>query len=279
MAGEDWSREEVELVVADYLEMFGAWCAGQPVNKAERRRLLRAKLSTRNDSSIDRKRSNVSAVMEKLGFHHLPGFKPLWNYQRLLEPVVVDHVRDADWLDEVELAAAQMPAVAHQKADFRKVSAAPPKRADQVKEPYAPSFAPFRRDYVEREARNRSLGRAGEEFAIEYERWRLRELGESRLAGQVDWVSRSLGDGLGYDIRSFNADGTPRHVEVKTTAFGAATPFFLTNTELEFARQNEATFHLYRIFEFRRQPRLFTLRGNPGAHCFLDPVSYRAAFS
>lgn len=279
MAGDDWSREEVELVVADYLEMFGAWCAGQPVSKAERRRQLQPRLNHRNDSSIDRKRSNVSAVIEKLGFHHLPGYKPLWNYQRILEPVVLEQVKNAPWLDDVALAAVQLPAVAHVTADFRRVTVRAPKKADRAGEPSVPSFTPVRRDYVEREARNRSLGQAGEEFAIEYEKWRLRELGEPALASAVDWVSKSQGDGLGYDVRSFSADGTPRHIEVKTTAFGAATPFFLSSVELEFAKGNQQTFHVYRLFEFRQQPRLFCLPGNPAAYCFLDPVSYRASFS
>lgn len=279
MAGEDWSREEVELVVADYLEMLAAWCAGQAVNKAERRRLLQPRLNHRNDSSIDRKRSNVSAVMEKLGFHHLPGYKPLWNYQRILEPVVLEQVENARWLDEMELAAAQMPAVTHVRADFRKVAVERPTKVQRAGEPNTLSFAPVRRDYVEREARNRSLGQAGEEFVVEYEKWRLRELGEPDLAAAVDWVSKSRGDGLGYDVRSFNVDGAPRHIEVKTTAFGAATPFFLSSVELEFAKENQPTFQVYRLFEFRRQPRLFCLPGHPAAFCFLDPVSYRASFS
>jgi hypothetical protein len=278
MAGENWSVEEVDLVVADYLEMLAAWCSGQSINKAERRKLLQLKLNGRNDSSVERKRSNISAVVEKLGFHHLPGYKPLQNYQKLLESVVAQRIVRAPWLDQAELAASELPAVPHAGIDFSKVKAAAPKLSPQVGES-EPQYLPIRRDYVEREARNRSLGRAGEEFVVEFERWRLEKLGESKLASQVDWVSTTKGDGLGYDVLSFESDGVPRHIEVKTTAFGVATPFFLTSNELKFAKSQEASFQLYRVFEFRQQPRLFFLPGSPDAHCILDPVSYRASFS
>lgn len=278
MAGEHWSAHEVELVVADYLEMLAAWCAGQPINKSARKKLLQAKLNDRNDSAIERKRSNISAVIEKLGFHHLPGYKPLHNYQKLLEVVVADQIANTPLLDEAELAASELPAVPHTVVDFSKVLAAAPKLAAKLAED-SPQYLPIRRDYVEREARNRSLGRAGEEFVVEYERWRLEALGEAYLAKKVDWVSTSRGDGLGYDVLSFEADGTSRFVEVKTTAFGVATPFFLSSNELRFAKQHQGSFHLYRVFEFRQQPQLFSLIGDPHEHCLLDPVSYRASFS
>jgi hypothetical protein len=278
MAGADWSLEEVELVVADYLEMFGAWCAGQGINKAQRRKNLQTKLGDRTDSSVDRKRSNISAILDELGFHYLPGFKPLHNYQQLLKSVVVQRIASAPWLDQVELAASEQPAVSHSAIDFTKVKAAPPKSAPAVKEPSSDFFA-IRRDYTEREARNRSLGRAGEELVLEFERWRLTQLGESGLAAKVDWVAKTKGDGLGYDVRSFNATGEDKFIEVKTTAFGISTPFFLTSTELRFSELYEANFFVYRVFEFRAEPKLFVLDGSPKKHCLLDPVSYRASFS
>lgn len=273
----DWSREEVEIVVADYLAMLAAHFSGQQVNKAQRRRELLPRLAGRNDASVERKRANISAVVEKLGFHYLPGYKPLWNYQRLLDSVVAEQIGAAPWLDEAALAAVQLPALPQIPTDFVNVISDAPKLAPRVRESdYA--FTPIRRDYLEREARNRSLGRAGEEFVLEYERWRLRQFGEARLAAKVDWVSTTKGDGLGYDIHSFNASGEDKFIEVKTTAFGVATPFFITNSELAFARLNEGRFHIYRVFEFRLKPRVFSLQGNPAAHCILDPVSYRASF-
>lgn len=68
-------------------------------------------------------------------------------------------------------------------------------------------------------------------------------------------------------------------IEVKTTTFGRETPFFLSDRELVRSRVNQNDFHLYRVFEFRNQPRLFDLPGPLHAKCHLDPISYRARFA
>jgi Domain of unknown function (DUF3883) len=70
-----------------------------------------------------------------------------------------------------------------------------------------------------------------------------------------------------------------RTLPVKTTAYAKETPFFISDGELSFANSHELEFRLYRVFEFRRAPRLFELRGRPDRHCRLDPTTYRASFS
>jgi hypothetical protein len=88
----------------------------------------------------------------------------------------------------------------------------------------------------------------------------------------------SQGDGLGYDILSFDADGRERFVEVKTTAFGRETPFFVTRNELEVSRQFATQYRVSRLFSFRRVPMLFELNGALDASCSLEPDSYLARF-
>lgn len=76
--------------------------------------------------------------------------------------------------------------------------------------------APGRRriNYLEREARNSSLGAVGERFALQVEHRRLWEAGHQRLAVRIEHASQSRGDGLGYDIISFEYDGRQRLIEV-----------------------------------------------------------------
>lgn len=50
------------------------------------------------------------------------------------------------------------------------------------------------------------------------------------MAGEVRWVSKKQGDGLGYDIASFTPEGDPVFVEVKTTCGGKA-PFNIRQVE------------------------------------------------
>ncbi len=131
---------------------------------------------------------------------------------------------------------------------------------------------------LDQEARNQSLGLAGEEFVLEYEHWRLRSLGLGSLADCVEHVSKTKGDGLGYDILSFDPTGRERFIEVKTTSFGKDTPFFVTNKELARSELSKDQFQLCRVFEFRKSPRLFSITGPIRQHCTLDPVTYRASF-
>ncbi len=275
----DWSREEVEAIVADYLQMLTLELAGQSFNKTEHRRRLQGKLNGRSDASIEFKHCNISAAMIDLGFPYVRGYQRRSNYQALLGKVVEEQVRGQVTLDQVALAAVLQPAVTPTQTDFNRVTSDAPKMQNQARESVNPLFfRAVKRDYLEREAQNQSLGLAGEEFIVQYEHWRLNALGKSRLADKIEHVSVSKGDGLGYDVLSFESDGKERLIEVKTTTFGRDTPFFVSRGELALSKGAKDQFHLYRLFEFRKSPRFFDLSGSLDKHCLLDPVTYKASF-
>jgi hypothetical protein len=53
---------------------------------------------------------------------------------------------------------------------------------------------------------------------MEVEKRRLRDARRDDLARRVEWVASTVGDGLGFDILSFDElDGSERFIEVKTT--------------------------------------------------------------
>ena len=275
----DWSRIEVEAIVADYLQMLTLELAGQSYNKTAHRQALLQKIPSRNAGAIEFKHANISAAMIDLGFPYIPGYQPRSNYQALLATVAAEQVRGQTMLDNAALAAVQQPAVMPTVADFTKVKSEAPPKQNRVSEPVNPLlYKAVKRDYLEREAQNQSLGLAGEEFIVQFEHWRLNALGAHKLADKIDHVSKSKGDGLGYDILSFEADGKERFIEVKTTTFGQATPFFVSRGELALSKGANEQFYLYRLFEFRKAPRLFDLKGSLDQHCVLDPVTYRASF-
>ncbi|OYY62793.1 MAG: hypothetical protein B7Y51_07835 [Burkholderiales bacterium 28-67-8] len=193
--------------------------------------------------------------------------------------VVQSQVLQRRELDDVTQSAVERPAAPVDHVDFARVVSKAPQREIVAREA-SPAYlrAPVKRDYFAREAQNRSLGQAGEAFALAFERWRLAQLGAGQLAEKVKHAAADEGDGLGYDIRSFESDGRERFIEVKTTAFGEMTPFFVSANEARFARDHAERFHLYRLFEFRATPRMFELAGAIDQHCMLDPVSFRASF-
>ena len=277
---EDWSREEVEAAVADYFDMLGMELRGRPYNKAEHNRQLQTFLRNRPRGSIERKHQNISAILIELGYPYIDGYKPLGNYQQLLRSVVEDRLSAAESLNQtvaraVETHVTAVPTV----SDILSIQVAPPSRdrADQrLYERATTPRTPVRRNYLELEARNQSLGNAGEEMILRFEHERLWRAGQRTLADRLEHVSRTQGDHLGYDIRSFETDGRDRLIEVKTTQFGAMTPFFASRGEVGVSEAREREYQLYRLFSFREQPKLFVLPGSLRNTCELEPVTFAA---
>lgn len=276
--GEDWSRIEVEACVADYLRMLTLELNSQRYSKTKHARALLQVLDGRSRPSLEFKHCNISAVMLALGYPYIDGYKPRGNYQALLADVVEAQLQGNAPLQDAAQAAVLRPAADIAVADAAAVWVPPP-RPTKVRETpadYAPRFSPARRDYLAQEARNRSLGRAGELFVLELEARRLHAAGKKTLSERIDHVTTSHGDGLGYDVHSFEEDGRDRLIEVKTTAFGALTPFYVSRNELARSERDSAQYQLYRLFDFRDRPRVFSLPGAIAGHCQLDAVSYLA---
>lgn len=279
----DWSREEVEAAVADYLHMWMLEQAGQAYSKTDHRRALLPKLNGRTPAAVELKHQNISAILMEHGWQNIPGYKPRGNYQRLLVDVVTERIMGDRKFDRAAEIAADQAAEVPLLTKIEGILVERPVVSRSAQSERAPYFVEQRpvlkRDYLDREARNASLGRAGEEFVVEFEQRRLHELGQKKLANKVEHVTATQGDGLGFDVRSYDETGSERFIEVKTTAWGKQTPFFISRNELEFSKIFADQFHLYRVFEFRKAPHIFDLPGVVERNCLLDPVSFVGRFA
>ncbi|MEC5398423.1 DUF3883 domain-containing protein [Uliginosibacterium sp. H1] len=280
--GEDWSKFEIEATVADYMRMLTLELSGQKYSKTEHRRALLRLLDGRSDGAVELKHQNISAVLRDLDCHWIPGYKPRGNYQRALAECVESWISVHPEFDLVSQAAAEQPAVVPSAVDFDRFVVQAPSASQGIAEPAGTyrvqARSAVKRDYLARESRNTALGKAGEQLALAYEEFRLRVAGKKKLAERIEHVSETRGDGLGFDILSFELNGKERFVEVKTTAFAKETPFFASRNEVDFAREMTDQFHLYRLFDFRKTPKLFALQGDIASHCVLDPASYLCRF-
>lgn len=279
IAGAAWNEWEVEAAVADYFQMLRMQEMGQTPNKAEHKRRLMEVLPARNEASIEYKHRNISAVLNLYGAQTLSGYKPLANFQRLLIDVVGRALEQDRPFDIAAMRAVETPAERPVVSDFDDFVVAAPKRAKpQIHERNLQWMrgTAVKRDYLERESRNRSLGHAGELLVMEYEARRLHAMGAGNLADRIDHVSVGKGDGMGFDILSFDGDGRERYIEVKTTAYVPETPFFVSPNEVDFSDAHADQFHLYRLFSFREKPQMFTLPGSVAATCLLETANYRA---
>ena len=266
----NWSREEVDRIVRDYLEMLRLEQAGASYNKSERRRRLMQRID-RSPGSIERKHQNISAVMVDLGLPRIEGYLPAKNYQALLLEAV-DACLNVN-TEIRELLEGQNPIPGSRELVFDR--SPPPAR--QRRPPVGDQVTRIMRkfDPAQRDARNRELGTAGEELVLESERRRLHDRGQPGLSKQVEWIAQK-DDGAGFDILSFSREGAVRWLEVKTTNGQAPTPFFLTANEERVSRENQDKFRLIRVYDFRKEPHAFCLRPPLEAQVDLTAQVYKA---
>jgi hypothetical protein len=272
-----WSDKEIALTVADYIKMLTLELAGQRYNKSAHRRELLQKLNGRSNGAVELKHQNISAVLLDLNCFWIPGYKPRSNYQEALAVYVENWIDSHPDFDRASQAAVKQPAFVPSGVEFSNLLVQAPEPSTKIQEPhsmYLPNRTASKRDYLAQEARNSALGNAGELLILEYEEYRLRSAGENVLANRIEHVAKSKGDGIGYDVLSFETSGQERFIEVKTTAFAKETPFYASRNEVSFSADFQDQFQLYRLFEFRKSPKLFSLQGNISHHCQMDPVNF-----
>lgn len=289
-SGTDWQDDELDAVVATYFDMLlrpgsdRGW-------KSDRILALDAEIA-RGANSIGRKLSNISYVAhDALGLPKLPGFGALPNVQRAIFPAIerflashedawdagMDRVRNAQALSPISASVglAETPRlfVRDEIQVFLPPILGERESGQERMRQLVRKFDPASRD-----ARNRVLGRAGEEKALSYEIDRLIGLDRMDLAKRVEWTADVHGDGAGYDIRSFDEDGRERFIEVKTTRGGPRTDFFLSRNERAFSEEEPERYRLYRLYDASAALKLFELRPPLEQAVRLQTETWRAGF-
>lgn len=274
-----WSNIEVQLIIADYFNMLSAELKGEAYSKAEHRRALKPLLQNRSDGSIEFKHQNISAVLIELGQPYIKGYLPRFNYQQILKEAVIEYLHLNRKIEDQFLLFSDKIIIPEKTGfNFNQFIVDPPK-VNFVAEPKVTYYrSPIKTNYLEREQKNSRLGLLGEELVMKFEKWHLIKAGKERLAEQVCWISKEEGDGAGFDILSRNLNGTDKYIEVKTTKLGKETPIFFSKNELDFSVEKSNDFHLYRLFNFEEQARMFIRNGALNQICNAVPVSFKGYF-
>lgn len=275
---DSWSIYEVELIVTDYFQMLSDELTGKPYKKSEHRKNLLPLLNNRSEGSIEFKHQNISAVLINFGQPYIKGYLPRYNYQKILEEIVINYLYNNLGIEDKFKQFADKDVHIKSTVNFEKLIIEPPVLG-LVAEP-SPSYhrSPIKVNYLEREQSNNKLGKSGEELVLHYEKWVLIKNGKDNLAEQVRWISKEEGDGAGFDILSKNNNGSDKYIEVKTTKLGKETPFFFSRNELIFSQQHIKDFHFFRLFNFESEARMFTKIGGLDTICHSVPVSYKGYF-
>ncbi|WP_300433726.1 DUF3883 domain-containing protein [Christiangramia sp.] len=131
-------------------------------------------------------------------------------------------------------------------------------------------------DWEKEDKRKRMKGRRAEELVMEFERQRLIDAGEEDLASKVEDYSTKFSKG--FDILSWNVDGTERNIEVKSSGYNG---FILTRNELKKSEKN-SNYWLYIVNEKKNEVQIKQIKSPSfqNLECFrLEPKDYYVTFS
>ena len=275
--GVDWTPEENAAIVAVYFDMLGIVARDEKLNKAAHNAALRERLQRRTRGSIERKFMNVTAALAEMSKPTLDGYAPNANIQDDLTPAIEEYVAKNSTVVEMI---------------FQDLESSP----DTIDENFdkAESLHLTQRSAASRRTRNQrsqsprsstlqgatkptgSLAGRGKSGSFA-----TRSTASPGLAGRTslrksNMSLRTRGDGLGYDIESFEEDGSPRRIEVKSTNAGASSPFMLSPNEVLRSLALGSSYRLYRVYSLRTRPKFFILTGSLERQLLLEACAYRA---
>lgn len=269
----DWDSVELAETVNTYLKMLELELSAVKYSKASFRRALKPLLINRSEAAIEFKFQNVSAVLIRLGWLPITGYKPKFNYQQALALEVASQLKISPQIDVLTNKLFQTPPPVPQENEILIESPIPALSELEI-EAWIPREKEIVRDYIKIDAARKDLGLAGELSVLNFEKLTLTAFGKADLADEVEHSSVTLGDGLGYDIRSFSPNGDEKFIEVKTTVRSADWPFFLTKNELSASKFYDSRYFLYRLFNFGSKPKFYSIKGDLSLSCSLSPELY-----
>ena len=291
-SGDDWNEEELDLIVQTYFAILDGIPTAKRGFKARMKEALDDQIK-RGIGSIDFKLGNLSYIATQIGLPELPGFAAARKAQKgpiykAFDRYVSNHPEV--WADDafLSLASVDQEGGDEQNGALSAIRGVGPvallptdpipplsdaKDAPQDLVRLVRKFDPGARD-----ERNRILGRLGEQHVLSHEIARLVAAERMDLAKRVEWTSDVHGDGAGYDIKSFEPDGSDRLIEVKATKGGPTTDFFLTRREREVSVERPDVWRLYRLHTLPAKPRLFVLPPPLELSVRLEAENWRARF-
>lgn len=132
-------------------------------------------------------------------------------------------------------------------------------------------------NHLQKNKENKRIGDLGELFVIQLEKEKLEKANKPKLAKKVAHHAKDIGDGLGYDVLSYDENGNKMFIEVKATKSNKNAPFFITRNELARSKQEKNNYYIYRVYNFNDE----TLRGDvlvlqgDASNLCVEPVNYK----
>jgi len=133
-------------------------------------------------------------------------------------------------------------------------------------------------DYSYRSRKFKRIGDRGEQIVLRAEKQFLKKNGRKDLAEIVDQISER-DDSVGYDIKSYELDGTEKFIEVKATLRKIGNNnIFLSANELQVA-ENKENYYFYIIYEVgSKRPKIWKVRSSDflnDSNIVKEPILYK----
>lgn len=134
--------------------------------------------------------------------------------------------------------------------------------------------------YSELDEIRKAFGDKCEEIVYNYEKNRLKKEGRTNVDEDVIWVSKDIGDGEGYDIKSkekINGKYEDIYIEVKGTDKNCNEPFEISINEVEKSEECKERYYIYRIGKGNSSiPEFYKIKGSIKEKFKLEPIKFKA---
>lgn len=271
---QDWGEGEINVVVESYFRMLRMQLEERSFVKAREIEWVQERIE-RSRGSVEFKYQNISAAILQAGLpEYVRGYVPLKNFQKALFDAVEQRISNESALEEMLIKKLTEPFSQQQDLPCLTPTDVP---NFSIEPRGCNDYSAVKVDFLAIEEAHREIGLAGERAVVAYEKRMLQSGGRSCLASRVEHVSQTRGDGLGYDVLSFDYEGNERFIEVKTTRWQRESPFLVTRNEVAFSETEPKHFRLYRVFSLRQsRASFYSLEGPLSDTCILQPSSFVA---
>lgn len=138
----------------------------------------------------------------------------------------------------------------------------------------------YKPDYFAIQKKKVKIGELGEQLVYENETQYLKKSGFPELAKNVRKMS-DHNDKLGYDIMSYNTDGSKKLIEVKTTTGGKGLGFHISANEVKVSNENPDDYYIYRVFDYNEltnTAKYYVVQGSVADNFNLIATEYKAVY-
>ena len=281
-----WSIEETNLVCDLYLHQLKSYLSEKKTLTPGHTREFLARKLNKSNKAVRLKMHHISSILVNSDLPYLETFKPFsrvdidfvdWKETELIKKKLLKELDTKEFIDLfiTALSKSNYSTEITENNTFEKLPKPEVFEYNKTISQKTIRICP-KINYVEREIKNSKLGEAGEKWVLDFEKRRLKNIGRGDLTDKVIWASKDIGDGLGYDIISYDKDGNKLFIEVKTTCLGKYSVFYLTEREIKTAAELGNDYLIYRVFDFDKETKIYKIENNIQEELNLIPNTYRA---